>query len=206
MNLARLADVVVRPSQLFADIARDAPAARRVLFGYAAWLGLVPPVCAYLGVARFGWRLGVGEPVRIGADVAVFVALAYYAGLLAMFFLAALLARWMAPTYGATAHLGRHAALVAVVGTPLMLGGLLHLYPLLPLNILALVPALIWSAYLLYAGVPVALGVDARRGMLMASSMLGVFFAAALGFAALTMILWAHGVGPDLGFNRRWGG
>lgn len=84
-----------------------------------------------------------------------------------------------------------------------MVGGLLHLYPLLPLNLLCLLPAIIWSVYLLYSGLPVLLGTDRMRGMLMASSLLGIFFVAAVGLAALTMILWVLGLGPDLGFDWR---
>ena len=160
-------------------------------------------MCAYIGVTTFGWHFGVGEPVQVAPATALIIAIAYYLALLAGFVAATALCRWMAPTYGASTDLGRHATLIAIVGTPLMAGGLLHLYPLLPLNLLLLIPALIFSCYLLYTGLPALLQIDVPRGMLMASSMLGVFFAATLALAALTMIMWTLGLGPDIGFDWR---
>ncbi len=203
MNILSVFRVFTEPARLFAELARIKPTPASVVSGYALWLGLIPPVCAYIGVVTFGWRFGVGEPVSVSAPLALTVAIAYYAALMTGFAAASLLARWMAPTYGANTHPGLHVALVAIVGTPLMVGGLLHLYPLLPLNLMLLIPAILWSCYLLYTGVPVLLETDVPRGMLMASSMLGVFFAAAIALAALTMIMWTLGLGPDIGFDWR---
>ncbi len=203
MTLFDFARVFVRPSGLFADVAKNRPSARAVFWRYALWLGMLPPLCALLGMTLFGWRLGVGEPMRFGAAVMLAGTLAYYLALLGSFGAAAALSRWMAPTYGADRGAGLHAALVAIVGTPLMAGGALHLYPLLPLNLLCLIPAILWSAYLLYTGVPILLGIDTSRGMLMASAILGVFFVAAVALAALTMALWTHGIGPNIGFDWR---
>ena len=203
MTLTWVFRVFLEPSKLFAEIAERKPTLNAVLAGYAVWLGLIPPVCAYVGIVSFGWRLGVGEPVRIDADTALPIALAYYAALLSGFGIAAFLTRWMASTYGARKDAGLHAALVAIVGTPLMVGGVLHLYPLLPLNLLLLIPAILWSAYLLYTGVPALLEIDVDRGMLMSTSILGVFFVAAVALAAFTMILWTLGLGPDIGLDWR---
>ncbi len=175
----------------------------RVFFCYSLWIGLLPPMSAYIGVSIFGWRLGIGDPIYLTNNAALAMAGAYYFLLLASFVVASFLTRWMAPTYGADTDIGVCAALVAVVGTPLMLGGLLHLYPLLPLNLLLLLPAIILSVYLLYTGLPVLLNIDEYRGMLMASALLGVFFVAAVSFAGLIMFLWVLGAGPDLGFYWR---
>ncbi len=203
MTLFGLARVFVDPSGLFAEVAQTRPTARAVFWRYALWLGMIPPLCAWLGAALFGWRFGIGEPLRVGVATLLAVSAAYYLALLGGYRLAAFLSRWMAPTYGADTRAGLHAALVAIVGTPLMLGGILHLYPLLPLNLLCLIPAMLWSAYLLYTGIPVLFGIDASRGMLMASAILGVFFVAVVALAGLTMVMWTHGVGPDIGFDWR---
>ena len=203
MKMADIAWVFANPAALFRRVAQDKPSARMVFWGYALWLGMMPPLCAFIGVSVFGWHFGVGEPIYISAATALAVSAAYYAALLIGYAVAVRLTRWMAPTYGADTHLGLHAALVGIVGTPLMIGGVLHLYPLLPLNLLCLIPAILWSAYLLYTGIPALFGIETSRGMLMASSILGVFFVAAIGLAALTMVLWTHGIGPDLGFDWR---
>ena len=171
--------------------------------GYVAWLGFIPPVCAYVGMRTQGWSFGIGEPIHIGATTAALIAVAYYLCLFAGYAMTTFLMRWMAATYRADSHAGLHAALTAIVGTPLMLGGFLHLVPNLPLNLLFLAPAIVWSVYLLYTGVPKMLGTDQTQGVLMASSVLGVYFVAAVGLATLTAILWVNGIGPDIGFDWR---
>ena len=203
MNLFGIAAVLTKPDALFRELSEKRPSARRVFFSYVIWIGLIPPVCAYIGMITSGWHFGIGEPVSISPLVAAGVAIAYYACLFAGYALTTILMQWMAPTYNADTHSGLHAALAAIVGTPLMLGGFLHLYPLLPLNLLFLVPAMIWSVYLLYTGVPKMLGTDQARGVLMASSVLGILFVSAAALAMLTIILWVNGLGPDIGFDWR---
>jgi hypothetical protein len=58
------------------------------------------------------------------------------------------------------------------------------------------VPALIWSLYLLYWGLPIALKVSPERGMLMASSLVAYLLVAAVSLLGLTVVLWTHGIGP----------
>ena len=63
----------------------------------------------------------------------------------------------MAATYDASQSLGRCLALMAIVGAPLAVGSVVHLYPNAFLNVLVLVPVLIWCMYLLYRGLPIVL-------------------------------------------------
>ena len=63
----------------------------------------------------------------------------------------------MATTYGARQSLGIHFAMITIVGAPLAVGSVIHLYPDVFVNILVLVPVLIWSMYLLYRGLPIVL-------------------------------------------------
>ncbi len=191
------------PAALFSKVAASRPSALSVVCGSALWLGWLPPVCAYIGMTQSGWRLGVGEALFFSKSSAALISIGYYFALLLGFALATFLSRWLAPTYGIERTLGLHAALIAIVGTPLMIGGVLHLYPHLPFNILCLIPAILWSAYLLYSGIPILFHVDASRGMLMASALLGVIFVAVLVAATIIMMLWTHGIGPDIGFNWR---
>ncbi|MGI9305860.1 MAG: Yip1 family protein [Gammaproteobacteria bacterium] len=195
--------VLFSPERGFAAMGKNPPKPLPALFT-AAWLGLIPPACAYAGASKFGWRLGVGEPVPVPPSLALTVSVAYYLFLLGGFVFAAFLMRWMAPTYGARANWGASAAFLAAAGAPLMLGGAAHLYPHLGLNLMLLAPAMMWSAYLLYSGLPAALGTNADRGMLMATSMLGVFFTAACALMTGAMLLWTLGIGPDIGFNWRF--
>ena len=182
-----------------AQLAEDAPSPHAVLFRHTVWLALLPPVFAFVGAANFGWRLGADEPLVLDTGQLALVSLGYFFALLAGFVGAACAARWMAPTYGATEHFGRHLGLVAVVAAPLAAGAVAHLFPHVFLNLLVLIPALIWSMYLLYTGLPVALGTSPERGMLMASSLIGFLLVAVVILLGVTVALWGAGVGPLLG-------
>ena len=187
------------PGRVFAVIAERPPAPREVFFKYALWIGLVPPVCAFVGATLFGWRLGAGEPIVFSVGTAFAICAAYYLALLAGFALAARVALWMRDAYAEDAKPGQCWALIAVVGTPMAAGGVLHLYPSAVLNIAALTPAFLWSVYLLYTGLPVVLKNGPERGMLMASAIMGFALTALAAFMTLIMILWVHGFGPTLG-------
>lgn len=191
--------VLFNPRKVFEEIARQGPAASPVFFKVAVWLGLLPPIFAYIGASLFGWRLGAVEPLFLSADALLGISIAYYITLLFGFVSTALVSQWMATTYGANNKLGTHFALILVVGAPLMAGSIIHLYPHAFINVLVLVPILIWSMYLLYSGLPVALGISPERGMLMASALIAYLLVAMVSLLGISMMLWGQGIGPALG-------
>jgi uncharacterized membrane protein len=193
-----LGRVLLRPQAAFAEVAADPPSASRVFFGFALWLGLLPPLFAYAGTLRFGWLLGVA-PIVVTPLTMAAISLAYFLLLLFGFLTTAWVARWMARTYDADTTPGRHFALVAMVGAPLTVGSIVHLYPHAFINVLVLVPILIWSMYLLYRGVPIVLGTDPERGMLMASALIAWLLVAWVSLLGVTVVLWSQGVGPFIG-------
>jgi hypothetical protein len=105
----------------------------------------------------------------------------------------------MASTYGAQASLGLHFALITIVAAPLAVAGIGHLFPSVFINILILIPTMIWSMYLLFTGVPLVLEITPEKGMLMASSLVGWLLVAAVSLLGLSMGLWTMGIGPFLG-------
>lgn len=191
--------VLYQPSAVFGELAGEAPSAASVFFRLALWLLVLPPIFAYFGSVQFGWRLGAGEPLILAETTMVSVSVAYFVTLLFGFVSVAVVARWMSDTYGARRTLGAHFALFAVVGTPLLLGSAIHLYPHAFVNLVVLGPALAWSLYLLYRGLPIVLGVDPQRGMLMASALVAYLLVAAVSLLGLTVVLWGHGIGPAMG-------
>jgi hypothetical protein len=197
ISMLHLGSVLLRPTAVFNDIAEQDPSAVAVFFRCALWLGLFPPLCAYLGTTWFGWRLGV-TPLFLPESTVLAIAGAYFVLLLVGFLSAAYVSRWMAATYGADTSFGRSFALITLVGAPLMVGSIVHLYPHAFINALVLVPALIWSMYLLYRGVPVALKTDPARGMLMSSSLIAYLLVAWVSLLGITVVLWSRGVGPRI--------
>jgi hypothetical protein len=197
-SIASLATVLFRPKRVFEALAAADPSAPKVFFGFALWLGMLPPLFAYFGTMRFGWRLGV-EPVFLPRATVLAISAAYFVALLFGFLSGAVVARWMAITYDASQSLGRCLALMAIVGAPLAVGSVVHLYPHGFFNILVLVPVLIWCMYLLYRGLPIVLGTGSNRGMLMASALIAYLFAAFVSLLGITVALWGSGIGPLIG-------
>ena len=195
--LLQFGAVLFEPQRAIADIGAHPPSSVHAFFGAALWLGLCPPLFAYVGTTLFGWRLGV-DTMFLPPRTVLAIAVAYFALLLVGFLSTALVARWMSGTYGADGSLQRCLALVTLVGTPLTVGSIVHLYPNAFVNVLVLVPTLIFSMYLLYRGLPVVLKTDAGRGMLMASSLIAYLLVAWVTLLGITAVLWSRGIGPQV--------
>jgi hypothetical protein len=195
--LLRIGAVLVAPNSAIANISADPPSGAGVFFGAALWLGLLPPLFAAIGTTAFGWRLGV-EPMFLPAGTVVAVSLAYFVLLMLGFVSTAVVTRWMADTYGADPSWSRSFSLVTLVGAPLAIGSVVHLYPNAFLNVLVLVPTLIWSMYLLYRGLPTIMRTDRGRGMLMASSLIAYLLVSWVTLLGITAVLWSRGVGPHV--------
>ena len=174
------------------------PSAARILFGYTLLILLLPPVCSWIGGYSFGWRLGAADPLYFSASTLWLISLGYFIALVFGFVSTAVLSRWMAGTYGARTSIGLHFALITIVGQPLALASVAHIFPNVFFNVIVLIPTMIWSMYLLYTGIPVVLNVPPERGMLMASSLVGWLLVAAVSLLGLTVGLWTAGIGPAL--------
>jgi hypothetical protein len=197
-SILQLGSVLLRPTAIFAQLAEESPSAAKVFFGFALWLLFLPPLFAYVGAMTFGWRLGV-TPIVLPQREALAISVAYFCVLVFGFFSTAVISKWMAATYGANAALGRNLALVTLIGAPLAIGSVVHLYPHAFINVIVLVPAVIWSMYLLYRGLPVVLNTDPGRGMLMASALIAYLLVAWVSLLGITVVLWSRGIGPTIG-------
>ena len=187
------------PTAVFEELSDTRPDPHAVFLKYVLWLAIIPPVFAYIGASNFGWRLGAAEPLFVPAGDLVLISIGYFFALLFGFVSTAIVAQWMASTYGARHSLGIHFALVTIIAAPLVVGSVIHLFPHIFLNIVVLIPALMWSMYLLYKGLPIVLKISPERGMLMASALIGYLLVAAVSFLGITVALWSRGIGPSIG-------
>ena len=191
--------LVSRPYDVFETLAGSKMSATEVFFKLAIWLIALPPIFAYFGTRTFGWRLGATEPLMLTPDELVGITAGYFVVLVVGFISTGLIARWMSHTYHAPQTLGLHFAVITVVGAPLAAGSVVHLFPDVFINVVVLVPILIWSMYLLYKGLPIVLQISPERGMLMASSLILYLLVAAVSLLGITMYAWTHGIGPRIG-------
>jgi hypothetical protein len=106
------------------------------------------------------------------------------------------LIQWMGQTYDAEQPLSRCISLAAYTITPLLLVGFATLYPPLWFIYLLGLPALGYSVYLLYNGVPVMMEISKERGFLFSSAILTVGLIALVGLLVVTVGMWSLGLGP----------
>jgi hypothetical protein len=87
-------------------------------------------------------------------------------------------------------------ALSAYTATPLFLIGIMQVYPVLWLNMIIGLPALAYTVYLLYSGLPIMMQIPAERGFLYSSAVLAVGLVALVAMLAMTALLWGMGLQP----------
>jgi hypothetical protein len=194
-----LLTVLFRPKAVFEDLAVSEPSPYRVFFKFLIWFAMLPPLFAYIGGSWKGWDLGAENPLVLGETELRAVSAIYFIVLLVAFVSTAFISRWMSETYDARVSLGAHMTLVATLAAPVVFGSVVHLYPHVFINLLVLIPALIWAMYLLYSGLPIALRISQERGMLMASSLVGWLLVGFVTLLGLTVVLWSYGLGPSIG-------
>jgi hypothetical protein len=159
-------------------------------------LAAIPAISGYIGTTQFGWQIGAGDPIKLTQQSALVIAFVYYAAMLVGVYSMGWMIRWMASTYGANPTIGQAVTLAAYTATPLLLIGLMEVYPILWLNLILGLPALAYTVYLLYTGLPIMMDIPEERGYLFASAVLAVGLVTLVALLALTAVLWGTGLGP----------
>ena len=164
--------------------------------GHILVLALIPAISGYIGTTQVGWRIGVGDPIRITGDSATSIAIIYYIALLVGIFSIGWVIHLLGKAYEVNKPLPLCIALAAYTATPLFLIGLMQVYPVLWLNMLIGLPALAYTVYLLYSGLPIMMEIPAERGFLYSSAVLAVGLVALVAMLAMTALLWGMGLQP----------
>ena len=163
------------------------------------WFSLIPPSFLFLGTHFFGWRIGAEEPIYFEWPALLSICALYYVMLFGGLLILTMLSRWMAPTYSTTENLGSHLTVIVTSAAPLFLGSVAHIYPHIIVNSLVFIPMLLWSLWVLYSTLPELLETDPQRGMLHASSLVGIVMVAGVSLIGLSVVLWTVGIGPNIG-------
>lgn len=178
---------------------------RKVSFGqifltHIPLLALIPVVAAFFGVTQVGWSVGNGEPVKLAMQSAISLCVLSYFALLAGVFILGEFINWMARTYGVQGSEEEvhydGTALAVFVSTPLLIVGIFLVYPVIWLNVLAMVIAGSYSVYLIYEGIPILMNIDKNRAFMFASSVVTVGLVLMVTAMIGTVLIWGMGVGP----------
>lgn len=192
--------VFVNPDREWQRIRDERHSFIRVFLVHTPLLALIPVIAAYFGVTQVGWSVGNGGVVKLTGDSALWLcAGAYVAQLLAVYILGEY-TNWMSRSFGVADEASqRHyegTALAVYSAVPMMLAGLVLLYPQLWLVTGVFVLAACYSVYLVYEGIPILMNIPKGRGFIYASSVVTVGLVLAVVVLVSTIIVWSSGLGP----------
>ena len=196
MFLSHVWGLMFHPEEEWRTIRKERCTVTRCYCSHVLLLAAIPAIAGYIGTTQVGWQVTAREVHKLTPDSALQIAILFYLTMLVAVFTVGQLIHWMGRTYGAKQSPPQCIALAAYTATPLFLIGIMLLYPLLWLNLLLGLPALAYTVYLLYTGVPVMMGISRERGFLFASAVLAVGLVMLVGVLAATVILWGAGIGP----------
>lgn len=197
MMLSHMFGLLINPREEWVKIRKEDCTVGKCYCSYVFLLAAIPPISGYFGTTMFGWQIGTGEAIKLSHDSALSIAIAYYLVMLVGVFSMGFMIHWMGKTYGTEQPLPRCITLAAYVATPLFLVGIVELMPILWLNFVLGLPALAYTVYLLYSGVPVMMQIPEERGFLFSSAVLAVGLVALVSMLAATAILWGSGFAPQ---------
>lgn len=197
MFIQHIIGLFIDPVRQWQIIRQEHLGLKRYYAAHVFLLAAIPAVSGYIGTTRIGWQIGAGEPIRLTSETALSIAVIYYLVLLVAVFTIGKLIQALGKAYDVDKPLPLCVALAAYSATPLFLIGVMELYPLLWLNFLLGLPALAYSVYLLYSGLPIMMEISKERGFLYSTAILGVGLIALVALLAATALFWGMGLQPE---------
>lgn len=196
MFIQHIIGLFTDPTKQWVKIREQYQREGRQSIGHIFLLAAIPAISGYIGTTQVGWRIGVGDPIRITGDSAVAIAVIYYLALMVGVFSIGWVIHLLGKAYEVVKPLPLCIALASYIATPLFLIGIMQVYPVLWLNMLIGLPALAYTVYLLYSGLPIMMEIPPEKGFLYSSAVLAVGLVALVALLAMTALLWGMGLQP----------
>ncbi|WP_160152809.1 Yip1 family protein [Microbulbifer sp. ALW1] len=197
--LSHTIGIFTNPDKEWRAIRADKHSFVQVFLSHVPILALIPCVAGYIGVTHFGFELG-GHVAKLTPKSAGYLAVVTYIALLVGIYLVGEFINWMAKAYGVEGdEPTRHyegTALAVFITTPVLLAGIVMLYPHLWLVVTVMGLAGLYSVYLLYEGIPILMNMSKERAFLYASAVLTVGLVMMVTVMICSVIIWTMGVGP----------
>jgi membrane-bound metal-dependent hydrolase YbcI (DUF457 family) len=195
--ISHVAGLFTHPLQEWKEIRDTHESVTHLYCAHIFFLALIPPVSMYIGTTKVGWTVGSGAPVMLTESSALIMSVLMYFALLTGIGVIGAFIDWMSRTYDSSPGLTRSIIFAAYTATPLFVAGLCALYPNVMLFMVVGIAAIFYTAYLLYAGIPIFMGISDEEGFVYASSVLTVGLVMLVALMAITVLVWSFGFGPE---------
>lgn len=186
--------LLTHPKSEWGHIEDEHETVRHLYAHHVLLLAAIPVICAFIGTTLVGWGFG-GDHAFIKLDLlsAFLAGGAFYVAILGAVFLVGSVIHWMAKRFRKPPSRRRCVIFAGYIATPMFLSGLVAVYPLVWLCLLAGIVGLCVSAYLLYLGIPYFLGISSEEGFIVSSTTLAFGVLILEGMLAITVMLWGYG-------------
>ncbi|MBK5072529.1 YIP1 family protein [Budviciaceae bacterium CWB-B4] len=185
--------LLAHPGREFQQISQEKETVSHLYTRNLLVLAAVPVVCSFIGTTQFGWMVGDEPPVKVSLFTAAYIAIIFYGMLLAAVAVVGRIIHLMARRYAQSPSLERCIIFAGYTATPMFLSGLVAVYPLVWLCLLAGIIGLCYCAYLLYSGIPTFLNIDRSEGFIFSSSTLALGILVLEALLAITVLMWGYG-------------
>lgn len=197
MILNHVWGIFTHPDDEWATIRSEPNTIGRHYLTHALILAAIPAICGFIGATQVGWTVGSDDTVqKLTSESALMLCLLFYGAMIVGVVILGKFIDFLSETFQEDDHTPRGIALATYTTTPLFICGLIALYPVLWLDMIIGLVAIAYSVYLLYEGVPILMSIPKEKGFVFASAIVTVGLVMFVGLLAITVIVWAVGVGP----------
>lgn len=185
--------LLAHPNQEMRAIERENESVSHHYTHHVLLMAAIPVICSLIGTTQMGWYLGGGHSVPLALSTGLMLAILFYLLILGGVAVMGRVIHWMARDYPQRPSIQRCTVFAGYVATPLFLSGIIALYPVVWLCVLAGAVALAWTGYLLYVGIPPLLNIDRDESLRFSGSTLAIGILLFEVLLALTVLLWGYG-------------
>ncbi|MBZ0335090.1 inner membrane protein YohC [Marinobacter sp. JH2] len=198
MLLSHAFGLFTHPGEEWASIRKEHESPMKLYVAYVLALAAIAPICAYISTAHFGWTIGNERLIKLTEISALQLSVLTYVAMLVGVFALGYAINWMAKTYGAKEEYvpSNGVALAAYSCTPMFLAGFALLYPVPWFNAFVFLAAAAYSAWLMYDGLPIVMGIEKDRAVMYGGALLTVALVILVSTRGGSVILWNLGAGP----------
>lgn len=181
------------PDQEWKQIQREHESVPHLYGHHVLLLAAIPVICTFYGTIHFGWTFGEGVAVKLSTGMAFTLGILFYLMIIAAVGLMGSVIHRMAQRFPSRPSRGDCIVFAGYIATPMFLSGIVALYPLVWLCLLAGVIGLCYTTYLLYVGIPNFLNISTEEGFILSSSTLAVGVLVLEALLCATVLLWSYG-------------
>lgn len=188
--------LLLSPSRYWQEFAAAPESRFKSFIPYLLIMALIPGAAWFYGTTAVGWQIGNGDLIKLTSDSALRIAIVLYVAMVLSIMAIGYAIHWMAATYGSQTTVLKGIAVASLTATPFFVLGLTGVYPMFWVDLILGIVGISWSTWLLYKGIPAAMGIPEDQGFLYASALVAVISVIFLVLLGATAILWDTGFLP----------